>query len=70
MTWVGIAASPAFRAGFLICAEKGFMVLSCLMRQQRAVAGALFVGVPNCYGLGRPRPVLDVEADGGPVLAR
>jgi hypothetical protein len=46
------------------------MVLSCLMRQQRAVAGALFVGVPNCYGLGRPRPVLDVEADGGPVLAR
>jgi len=36
MTRVGIAASPAFRAGFLICAEKGFMVLSCLMRQQRA----------------------------------
>ena len=36
MTWVGIAASPAFRAGFLICAEKGFMVLSYLMRQQRA----------------------------------
>jgi hypothetical protein len=26
MTRVGIAASPAFRAGFLICAEKGFMV--------------------------------------------
>ena len=36
MTRVGIAASPALRAGFLICAEKGFMVLSCLMRQQRA----------------------------------
>lgn len=36
MTRVGIAASPAFRAGFLICAEKGFMVLSYRMRQQRA----------------------------------
>jgi hypothetical protein len=36
MTRVGIAASAAFRAGFLICVEKGFMVLSWLMRQQRA----------------------------------
>lgn len=30
MTRVGIAASPAFCVGFLICAEKGFMVLSYL----------------------------------------
>jgi hypothetical protein len=36
MTRVGIAGSPAFRAGFLICEVKGFMVLSCQMRQQRA----------------------------------
>jgi hypothetical protein len=36
MTRVGIAASPAFRAGFLICTEKAFMVLSYRMRQQRA----------------------------------
>jgi hypothetical protein len=36
MTRVGIAASPVFRTGFLICAEKGFMVLSYRMRQQRA----------------------------------
>jgi hypothetical protein len=36
MTRVGIAVSAAFRAGFLICVEKGFMVLSYRMRQQRA----------------------------------
>ena len=39
MTRVGIAASAAFRAGFLICAEKSFMVLSCRMLQQRAGGG-------------------------------
>ena len=47
MTRVGIAASPAFRAGFLICAEKGFMVQSCLMRQQRAEARCWLASLPG-----------------------
>jgi hypothetical protein len=47
MTRVGIATSPAFRAGFLICVEKGFMVLSCLMRQQRAEARCWLASLPD-----------------------
>ena len=69
MTRVGIAASAAFRAGFLICVEKGFMVLSWLMRQQRAEARCWLASLPDGE-LCSPRPVFDVEADGGPVLAR
>ena len=36
MTLVGIAVTPVFGAGFLICVQHGFMASSCLMRQQRA----------------------------------
>ena len=46
MTRVGIAASPAFRAGFLICAEKGFMVLSYRCDNSAPVIGTLSSSVP------------------------
>jgi hypothetical protein len=45
MTLVGIADTPVFGAGFLICAEKGFMVQSWLMRQQRAEARCWLVSL-------------------------
>ena len=46
MTLVGIEASPAFRAGFLICAEKGFMVLSYRCDNSAPVIGTLSSSVP------------------------
>ena len=50
MTRVGIAASPAFRAGFLISAEKGFMVL-CPAKCDNS---ALVVGALSVRGLSLP----------------
>jgi hypothetical protein len=47
MTLVGIADTPVFGAGFLICAEKGFMVQSWLMRQQRAEARCRLASLPD-----------------------
>jgi len=50
MTRAGNAANllaTGFRAGFLICAVKGFMVQSWLMRQQRAGARCRLASLPG-----------------------